>query len=89
MKAVPIPSFGEAFVDSAALLGLFSIIYLLFQFLLGWASRCWHIREETGIFLTSEWLRYFDKVRNRIAFVLSAVVTALVWAVVTRELMSI
>ena len=89
VKAVPIPSFGEAFVDSAALLGLFSIIYLLFQFLLGWASRCWHIREETGIFLTSEWLRYFDKVRNRIAFVLSAVVTALVWAFVTRELMSI
>lgn len=89
VKAVPIPSFGEAFVDLAALLGLFSIIYLLFHFILRRASCCWHIREETGIFLTSEWLRYFDKVRNRIAFVLSAVVTALVWAFVARELMSI
>ena len=89
VKAVPIPSFGEAFVHSAALLGLFSVIYLLLHYLLRWASRCWHTREETGIYLTSEWLRYFDKVRNRMAFVVSAVATALVWACVTRELLSI
>jgi hypothetical protein len=89
LKAVPIPSFGEAFVHSGALLGLFSIVYLLLHFLLSWASRCWHTREETGIFLTSEWLRYFDKLRDRIAFVVSAVVTALVWACVTRKLLSI
>jgi hypothetical protein len=89
LKAVPIPSFGEVFVHLGALLGLFSIIYLLLHFFLSWASRCWHTREETGIFLTSEWLRSFDKVRGRIAFVVSAVVTALVWACVTRKLLSI
>lgn len=89
VKAVPLPSFGEAFVHSAALFGLFTIIYLLLYFLHGWLSRCWHIREETGIFLTSEWLRYFDKLRNGLAFVVSTIVTALIWACVTRKLLSI
>lgn len=87
MKAVPILSFGEAFVHSAALLSLFSITYLILCCLLRWVSRCWHDREETGVYLTSEWLRYFNKLRDWIAFVVSAVVTALVWACITRKLL--
>jgi hypothetical protein len=87
VKAVPILSFGEAFVHSAALLSLFSITYLILCCLLRWVSRCWHDREETGVYLTSEWLRYFNKLRDWIAFVVSAVVTALVWACITRKLL--
>ncbi|KAF3005961.1 hypothetical protein E8E13_010243 [Curvularia kusanoi] len=84
---VPVPSFSEELVHSAALLSLFSILYLLFLFLLKVISRRWHDREETGIYWTSALLQTFDKVRRWIAFVASAIITALAWTAAMRALL--
>ncbi|KAJ8117297.1 hypothetical protein OPT61_g1476 [Boeremia exigua] len=88
VRGMPVLSFGQVFIQFMALFGVFAIGCVSFRFLLELMSRRWHHREDESVHRTSRWLRVYDRAREWIVFILSAIVSAVLWTAVTRALLS-
>lgn len=87
-SAVPLPSFGQDLLRSMGFFGLFAAVFWLVRSFLSAVSRCWHWREDDGLFWTRTLLHQFDRGRLWAELTLSAVVSAAVWAAASRALLA-